>query len=172
MAVYALGALIPEIAPSAFVHPDAVIIGAVQLGPHSSVWPSAVLRGDYGQITVGEATSVQDGCVLHTDSDAPTALGRGCIVGHLAYLEGCRVEDDCLIGAGAIVLRGASIGTGATVAAGALVRERAVVPPGRLVTGVPARVTAGGWSIEAIRRGAAVYVETSRRYRAELRRID
>ena len=172
MAVYALGKLTPEIDPSAFVHPDAVVIGAVRLGPHSSVWPSAVLRGDYGEITVGEATSVQDGCVLHTDHDASTALGRGCIVGHLAYLEGCVIEDDCLIGAGAIVLREASVGAGATVAAGALVQERAVVPPGRLAAGVPARVTTGGWSLEAIRQGAAVYVENARRYGAELRRID
>ncbi len=170
--MYALGKLTPEIAPTAFVHPDAVVIGAVRLGPHASVWPAAVLRGDYGEITVGEATSIQDGSVLHTHHDAPTVLGRGCIVGHLAYLEGCVVEDDCLIGAGALVLRDASIGAGATVAAGALVQERAVVPPAHLAAGVPARVTAGGWSIEAIRRGAAVYVENSRRFVAELRRID
>lgn len=172
MAVYALGSLVPRADPSAFVHPAAVVVGSVVIGPNASIWPAAVLRADFGEVRIGAATSVQDGCVLHCDHAAATVIGSGCILGHVAHLEGCVVEDDCLIGSGAIILRRAVIGTGATVAAGAVVPEDMSVPPGRLVAGVPARLAAGGWSLEEIRAGAALYVANARRYRDELRRID
>ncbi|MBQ1070024.1 gamma carbonic anhydrase family protein, partial [Micromonospora sp. D75] len=104
MPLYALGDRTPRIDPSAYVHPDAVVIGSVELGPESSVWPGAVLRGDYGVIRVGARTSVQDGTVLHSVADHPTEIGADCVVGHLAHLEGCTVADRCLIGSGSIVL--------------------------------------------------------------------
>ena len=104
MAVYALGDLEPTIDSSAYVHPDAVIIGAVTIGALSSIWPGAVLRGDGGEIRIGERTSVQDNAVLHTTPEWPTVVGNGCVLGHLIHLEGCTVEDDVLIGNAAMVL--------------------------------------------------------------------
>ncbi|HET9092474.1 MAG TPA: gamma carbonic anhydrase family protein [Acidimicrobiales bacterium] len=171
MPVYALGDLVPSIDPEAFVHPDAVVIGAVSLAAGSSLWPGAVLRGDYGAISVGEGTSVQDGCVLHADEGLPTVVGGGCIVGHLAHLEGCIVEDGCLIGVGSIVLRRAIIERGATVAAGAVVLQGTRVPAGRLAAGVPARIGEGGLSPEEIREGVGRYLSEARRYREEMRRL-
>src|SRR5450759_5263906 len=115
MAIYRLGDLIPTIDPEAYVHPDAVIIGDVTLGPETTVWPCAVLRGDFGTITVGARTSIQDGTVIHAGPEFPTTVGNGCVIGHLAHLEGCTLEDDCLVGSGSVVLHHAVIGSGATV---------------------------------------------------------
>lgn len=100
MPIYALGDRVPTIDPTAFVHPDAVVIGDVHLGPESTVWPTAVLRGDHGTIRVGARTSIQDGTVIHCTADLPTVVGDECVVGHNAHLEGCTVEDHCLIGSG------------------------------------------------------------------------
>ena len=88
MAVYALGDLVPTIDSRAYVHPDAVIIGAVTIGPDSSIWPGATLRGDGGEIRIGSRTSVQDNAVLHTTPQWPTVVGDGCVLGHLIHLEG------------------------------------------------------------------------------------
>ena len=93
MPVYALDDLVPEIHPDAFVHPEAVVIGAVRIGAGSTVWPSAVLRGDADVITVGERTSVQDGVVVHVSAGVPTTIGSGVVIGHNATLEGCTVEE-------------------------------------------------------------------------------
>ena len=93
MPVYALGDRTPSIDPDAYVHPEATLIGDVHLAPGATVWPGAVLRGDYGTITVGARTSVQDGTVVHATSDKATTIGADCVVGHLAHLEGCTVED-------------------------------------------------------------------------------
>src|ERR1700734_4239016 len=109
MAIYRLGDLVPVIDPEAYVHPDAVVIGDVSLGAETSVWPSAVLRGDYGTITVGARTSVQDGTVIHAGPGFPTIIGDGCVVGHLTHLEGCTLEDESLAGSGSVVLHWAVI---------------------------------------------------------------
>jgi carbonic anhydrase/acetyltransferase-like protein (isoleucine patch superfamily) len=172
MAVYALGEREPEIDPSAYVHPDAVVIGTVRLGARASVWPGAVLRGDYGAITIGDATSVQDGVVVHATDDLATTIGARCVVGHLAHLEGCLVEDDCLIGSGSVVLHRATVRTGALVAAGAVVSPGLEVPAGAMALGVPARIrpdaVVPGSFAESVRR----YEENAQRYRAALRRLD
>src|ERR1039458_10781046 len=102
--IYALDYAAPTIDPQAFVHPDAVVIGSVELAAGASVWPGAVLRGDHGVIRVGERTSIQDGTVVHTTEEWPTLIGADCVVGHRAHLEGCVVEDGCLIGSGSLVL--------------------------------------------------------------------
>jgi len=138
--VYALDDLVPVIDPEAYVHPDAVIIGDVALGPGASVWPGAVLRGDNGLIRIGDRTNIQDGTIVHTTPDWPTMIGADCVVGHRAHLEGCVVEDGCLIGSGSLVLNRARVKAGAVVAAAALVREDMVVPAGALAVGVPATV--------------------------------
>ncbi|MEJ7721397.1 MAG: gamma carbonic anhydrase family protein [Ilumatobacteraceae bacterium] len=131
MAVYALGDLEPTIHPEAFIHPDAVIIGAVSIGAHSSVWPSAVLRGDDGEIRVGERSSIQDGSVLHTTPDDPTVVGNECVIGHLVHLEGCTIEDRALVGNMAMVLHRSVVGTGAVVGANSVVLYDVDVPQGR-----------------------------------------
>ena len=113
MAVYALGDVVPKIDADAYVHPDATVIGDVSLGPDATVWPHAVLRGDYGSIVVGARTSVQDGTVIHAGPGFPTVVGNGCVVGHLVHLEGCTLEDECLVGSGAVVLHHARVGPGA-----------------------------------------------------------
>src|SRR5271155_4660806 len=104
MPIYRLGNLVPTVDSQAYVHPDAVVIGGVTIGSEASVWPSAVLRGDYCTITVGARTSVQDGTVIHAGPGFPTVVGDGCVIGHLAHLEGCTLEDDCLVGSGSVVL--------------------------------------------------------------------
>ena len=172
MAIYALGDVTPRIDPHAFVHPDAAVIGDVTLGPDTTVWPAAVLRGDYGAIVVGARTSIQDGTVVHAGPGFPTIVGSGCVVGHLVHLEGCTLEDECLVGSGAVVLHHAVVGTGATVGAGAVVPRQMHVSPHGLALGVPAVVRPDASRIEMIRVAAAEYVRNGRRYRAELRRID
>jgi carbonic anhydrase/acetyltransferase-like protein (isoleucine patch superfamily) len=171
--VYALDDQVPAIDPEAFVHPDAVIIGNVELGAGSSVWPSAVLRGDHGLIRIGDRTSIQDGTVIHTTRQWPTVIGADCVVGHRAHLEGCVVEDGCLIGSGSLVLNRARVEAGAVVAAAALIREDMVVPAGALAVGVPATVRAGAGRRQAGRIADAVqtYLGLAARHRAGTRRI-
>lgn len=172
MAIYELDGATPQIDPSAFVHPDAVVIGSVTIGPDSSVWPSAVLRGDYGTITIGARSSVQDGTVIHAGPGFPTVIGNGCVIGHLTHLEGCTLEDGSLAGSGSVVLHWAVVGTGATVGANAVLPDRTVVPPGALAVGVPARILEGRSDAAMIKISAGVYVDNAKRYRAHLRRLD
>jgi carbonic anhydrase/acetyltransferase-like protein (isoleucine patch superfamily) len=170
--IYALGEYEPEIHPFAFVHPDAVVIGRVRIGPEASVWPCAVLRGDHGYIEIGGRTSVQDGTVIHCTHEWPTTIGTECVVGHNAHLEGCAVGDNCLIGSGAVVLNRATVGAGALVAAAALVPEGFEVPSRALVAGVPATVKKTGLPASLTVKAVKTYTESARRYRDELRRLD
>jgi carbonic anhydrase/acetyltransferase-like protein (isoleucine patch superfamily) len=140
MPIYALGDERARVHPSAFVHPDAVVIGEVHLGPESSVWPGAVIRADNGPIVIGARTSVQDGAVVHTQPTNRTQIGSDCTIGHLAHLEGCVLEDVVLVGTGAIVLEEVVCRTVSFVAAGALVAPRTEVPSGAMAIGVPARL--------------------------------
>ena len=171
MPIYALGDRVPQINPDAFVHPDAVVIGDVRIGAQSSVWPGAVLRGDYGTIIVGERTSIQDGTVVHAVAEYPTVIGSDCVVGHIAHLEGCVVHDGALIGSGSVVLHEVHVHTGATVAAGAVVRNRTEVPERALAVGVPASIKPEASDVQAIADGAALYVANARRYKEALRVI-
>jgi carbonic anhydrase/acetyltransferase-like protein (isoleucine patch superfamily) len=172
MAIYALGDLEPTIASDAFVHPDAVVIGEVTIGSESTVWPSAVLRGDSGPITVGERTSIQDGSVIHTTEWAPTQIGSDCVIGHLVHLEGCIVEDEALVGSGSVVLHRAIVRTGALVGAGAVVSGGVEVPTGAMALGIPAKIRPDSVTREMITEGATFYRERGHRYRKELRRLD
>jgi carbonic anhydrase/acetyltransferase-like protein (isoleucine patch superfamily) len=172
MAVYALGERMPTIHPDAFVHPDAVVIGAVTLGAEATVWPGAVLRGDYGTITVGTRTSVQDGAVIHATAELATAIGADCVIGHVAHLEGCVVEDGCLIGSGSIVLHRVVVRSGALVGAGAVVSGGTEVPSRAMALGVPAKVRQDAVPEDAFADSVALYVANGHRYRAELRRLD
>ena len=172
MPIYALGNRVPSIHPDAYVHPDAVVIGNVTIGAHSSVWPCAVLRGDDGAITIGQRTSVQDGCVVHTTPEDPTTIGDDCVIGHMVHLEGCTIEPWCLIGVGSVVLHRVIVNSWAIVAANAVVLNDMVVPSGALAVGTPAVIKEGRARREDIERGVVTYVERAARFRAELRRID
>jgi len=172
VALYALDGIAPVIHPTAYVHPDATVIGRVELGPEASIWPQAVLRGDYGEIRVGARTSIQDGTVLHTTEEWPTVIGDDCVVGHLAHLEGCSVGNRCLIGSNSVVLNRVVIGDGVLIGAGALVAEGTVVPPDHRALGVPARLRPGAGIAEHMDYAVAVYVENAARYRRTLTRLD
>ena len=151
----------PQIAASAYIDPSAQIIGDVVIGERSSVWCNTTLRGDVHFIRIGEETNVQDNSCLHVMSgEYPLLLGNRVTVGHSVTLHGCVVEDDCLIGIGALLLNGVVVGSGSIVAAGSLVTERTVIPPGSVVMGSPAKVrrTLTGEDFEMIRRHAAHYI--------------
>ncbi len=170
--IYALGDQVPSIHPDAYIHPDAVVIGAVTIGANSSVWPGAVLRGDDGGIFIGQRTSVQDGCVVHTTAEHPTVVGDDCVIGHLAHLEACTVEPWCLIGVGSIVLHRVVVHSWAIVAANAVLLNDTIVPSGALAVGTPAVIKADRARREDIERGVATYVERAEAFRDMLRRID
>lgn len=172
MPIYALGDQVPTIDATAYVHPEAVIIGAVTIGPESSVWPNAVLRGDDGEIRVGARSSIQDCTVLHTTVEAPTIVGDECVIGHIVHLEGCTVKDRAMVANGAIVLHRSVVGTGAIVAANAVVLYDVDVPPGALAVGAPATIKPDRARMEEITNGVAKYVARAHRYRRELRRLD
>jgi len=163
--IEALGERVPRIAPTAWVHPAATVIGDVEIGPDSSVWPGAVLRGDFGAIRIGARTSVQDNAVIHSGPGALTVVGDDCIVAHLAFIEMALVEDACLVGVGAHVLPGAILRAGAVAAAGAVLAARLEVPSGHRAQGVPARaVPSSHPDRDYILRGAANYVRMARQY--------
>lgn len=172
VSIYALGSAVPKIHPDAYVHPDAVIIGDVTIGAQSSIWPGAVLRGDDGGIIIGERTSIQDGSVLHTTSFSPTTVGNDCVIGHLVHLEGCIIEDECLIGVGSIVLHRVRVRTGSVVAANCTLLNGAEVPAGALAVGTPAVIKEGRARISDIRDGVKSYIDRTARYQRDLRRID
>ena len=139
--VWALGpSQSPEVDPSAWVAPSAVVVGAVHLGPDSSVWYNAVLRGDSDRISIGARSNLQDGVSVHVDRGHPVTLGADVSVGHNAVVHGCTIGDGSLIGMGSVVLSGAVIGAGCLVAGGAVVLGGTIVPDGSLVAGVPAKV--------------------------------
>jgi carbonic anhydrase/acetyltransferase-like protein (isoleucine patch superfamily) len=170
--IYALGDRVPRIHADAYVHPDAVVIGDVEIGPEASVWPSAVLRGDDGRIVVGARTSIQDGTVVHCTAEFATLVGSDCVIGHLVHLEGCTIDDGALVGNASIVLHRAVVQTGAVVGSNAVVPPGMVVPAGALALGVPAKLREGGADPEMIAKARDVYVSRIPRYRDELRRID
>jgi carbonic anhydrase/acetyltransferase-like protein (isoleucine patch superfamily) len=172
MPIYALGDQVPDIHPDAYVHPDAVVIGSVVIGAQSSVWPTAVLRGDDGFIYVGARSSIQDGSIIHTHPFWPTTIGDDCTIGHKVHLEGCTIEDKALVGSGSIVLHNARVGREAIVGAGAFVGNNKVVPPLAMALGIPATIKENAVEPGHFDLGSASYVQRSIRYRAELRRLD
>lgn len=155
-----------RIDPGVFLAEGAIVVGDVSIGPGSSVWFHTVVRGDTAPITIGAGTNLQDLTMVHVDEDEPAVVGARVTVGHRAIIHGCRIEDDVLIGMGAIVLSGARIGAGSLIGAGALVRERQVIPPGSLVLGAPARVVGAVTAAHraAIARGAAHYQALAKSY--------
>jgi carbonic anhydrase/acetyltransferase-like protein (isoleucine patch superfamily) len=171
VAIYALGDRVPKVHEDAYVHPDATVIGDVTIGAGSTVWPGAVLRGDYGTITVGEQTSIQDGTVVHATHDKATTIGNRCVVGHLAHLEGCTVEDDSLVGSGSIVLHDVIVRSGGLVGAGAVVSNGSEVPARAMALGIPARMRLDAVPAGTFTPAVEMYVRNGARYKAELTRL-
>jgi carbonic anhydrase/acetyltransferase-like protein (isoleucine patch superfamily) len=173
MPIYALGELEPTIHPEAYVHPDATVIGSVTIGAFSSVWPQAVLRGDYGRIEVGERTSVQDGTVIHCTEWTPSIIGSDCVVGHNVHIEGATIGDHCLIGSGSVVLNGSVVEQGAVVGAGAVVSFNGRVPARSMALGIPAKIREGYQVPEGAYQAAVEkYVNNIALFREKLRRLD
>jgi carbonic anhydrase/acetyltransferase-like protein (isoleucine patch superfamily) len=164
----------PKLDQPVFVAWNAEVAGDVALGKDCSVWFAATLRGDLAPIRVGTGTNLQDGCVVHVDSDVPTTVGKHVTVGHRAVLHGCTVEDGCLVGMGAVILNGAVIGEGSIVGAGALVTEGKQFPPGSLIIGMPARAVRQVTDAERehIRENVRHYVELGRQAPAAYHEVD
>lgn len=160
--------LAPRIDPTAFIAPSAMVMGDVTLEAESSVWYTSVLRGDMAPIHIGSQTCIQDGTIVHVDAGVPCTIGPRVGVGHKVILHGCTVEEDSLIGMGAILLNRVVIGKGSVVAAGALLTEGAVVPPGSLVMGMPAKVVrkVDEALAERIAHTWKHYIDQARRHRS------
>ncbi|MGH9661322.1 MAG: gamma carbonic anhydrase family protein [Bryobacteraceae bacterium] len=162
--------MLPKVAVSAYVDASAQVIGDVEIGERSSVWPNTTVRGDVNSIRIGDESNVQDNCCLHVQRDEwPLVIGRRVTVAHSVTLHGCVVEDECLIGIGAIVLNGARVGRGSIVAAGALVTEGMQVPPGSVVMGSPGKLKRGTTESDRarIRKHADSYIMYRQIYKEE-----
>lgn len=140
MTCYSLDGLVPVVDPSAYVHPSAVLIGDVIIGPNCYVGPLASLRGDFGRIVLEEGANIQDTCVMHGFPDSDTVVERNGHIGHGAVLHGCRIGEDALVGMNAVVMDGAHIGARSFVSAAAFVKARFACPEQSLVMGAPAEV--------------------------------
>lgn len=163
----------PVIDPTAYIAENTSIIGDVEIGSLSSIWYGVRIRGDINSVIIGSGSNIQDNSVVHGDTktDNPaygkTVIGSGVTIGHGAIIHGCIIEDDCLIGMGAIILSGARIGTGSLIAAGALVLEGRQIPPKSLVFGVPGAVKGpiGEEKLASIKASAAHYLEAAAEHR-------
>lgn len=169
--IYSLDGIPPQIDPTAWVAPDANIIGRVVLEAGVSVWFGATLRGDNEEIRVGQGSNLQESCILHTDMGYPLVIGADCTIGHRAMLHGCTIGDGTLIGMGATILNGAKIGKGCLIGACALITEGKEIPDGSLVMGSPGKVIRD-LDAEArarLLKSAAGYRANALRFRAGLR---
>jgi carbonic anhydrase/acetyltransferase-like protein (isoleucine patch superfamily) len=173
MPIYALGDREPIIHPDAYVHPDATLIGDVTLRAHASVWPRAVLRGDYGSIQIGERTSVQDGTVIHCTEFHSVVIGQECVIGHNVHIEGATIGDECLIASGSVMLDGCVAELGSVLGAGAVMSYNGVIPARRMALGIPAKVREG-YEVAPLTWALIVdkYVDNIKAYRNGLRRLD
>lgn len=149
-----------------YVAPNATLAGDVHLGDNVTILFGAVLRADMDSITIGDGSNVQDNAVIHESAGKPVVIGKNVSVGHGAIIHGAKIEDNCLIGMGAIVLNDAKIGEGSLIAAGALVSERKEIPPRSLVMGVPGKVVREltDEEVAANIRNAQTYVSVGARY--------
>ena len=168
MPAYSLGPKRPRIHSTVMLAPNTTIIGDVVIGPRTSIWPGAVIRGDYGYIRIGADCSIQDNVVVHCSAEDPTIIGRGVTVAHSAVIHACRVGDECLIGVGAIIFDGATIGKQSILGVGSTVLGGGKIPPRSVAVGSPAKVVrkATTKDLRLMRDSYKAYVKMSRRYLA------
>lgn len=173
MSIFALGEKSPQIADSAWVAPNATIIGEVILGEHASVWWNAVLRADNAPIHIGRESNIQDSSMLHVDAETPIHIGERVSIAHLVMLHGCTIGDGSLIGMGAIILNRAVIGKNCIVGAGSLIPEGKVFPDGVMILGAPGKVVRQLTAEELtyLAHPSSHYVANAARYRQELRQL-
>ena len=169
MTLYTFDNSIPEIKETSFIAPNASLIGRVRIGEKSSVWFNTVLRGDMENISIGDESNIQDLSMGHADPGFPLVVGNRVTIGHHCVVHGCRIEDDCLIGMGAIIMNGVKIGRGSIIGAGAVLLEGMEVPEFSMVVGSPANVrkTYDERILENIRESAQIYVKRSISYREQ-----
>lgn len=170
VSVYTISGHSPKLHDDAWIAPNAVVLGQVELARASSVWFGAVLRGDTDWIRIGEESNVQDLSMIHADAGVPTIVGDRVTIGHKVVLHGCTVADECLVGIGAIVLNRATIGKHSIIGAGSLVPPGKVIPERSLVMGVPGKVVReiNEQELEMILFSSAHYVANAHRFRSEL----
>jgi len=142
---------------AAFIHPSAQMYGTVSLGAGSSVWPNAVMRAEMHEIVIGRATNIQDFVMLHVGFETPTVIGDYCSITHHVTIHGATIEDECLIGIGAVIMDGARIGRGSIVAGGTFIPEGKEYPPNSIIMGSPGKVKAERDSGRANRLNAWLY---------------
>ncbi|MCG8569480.1 MAG: gamma carbonic anhydrase family protein [Spirochaetes bacterium] len=159
----------PKIDKSAYIAETAVIIGNVTIEANASVWPNAVLRGDMAAITVGAGSNIQDGTIVHVDTDQPAKIGKNITIGHNCVIHGCTLEDDCLIGMGSVILNRATVGKNSLIAAGSVVKEGMKIPEDSLVAGAPATIKRKltDKMKERMRRGATTYQSLALEYKKQ-----
>ena len=167
MTLYTFDNSIPEIKETSFIAPNASLIGQVKIGKNSSVWFNTVLRGDMENIIIGDESNIQDLSMGHADPGFPLVLGNRVTIGHHCVLHGCKIEDDCLIGMGAIIMNGVRIGRGSIIGAGAVLLEGMEIPEFSMVIGSPAKIkkTYDESILDNIRKSAKIYVKRSISYR-------
>ena len=170
MSIYSLGALTPRIAPSAWVAPNASVIGDVHLGERVSIWFGAVLRGDIDRISIGAGSNIQDGSVCHADPGRPLLVGENVTAGHMVMLHGCTIGEGSLIGIKSVILNGAVIGEQSLIGANSLIPEGKIIPPRSLVMGSPGKVVRelSDAEVARIAHGVQLYVANAQRYRTGL----
>ena len=166
MPVYALVSKKPRIHRSAILAPNCTIIGDVVIGPRTSIWPGAVLRGDYGYIRIGSDCSIQDNAVVHCSGENPAIVGNGVTIAHSAIVHACRIEDECLIGAGAIIFDGARVGKRSILGIGSILLEGRKIPPRSVAVGAPAKIIrkATLQDVRAIKDSYKAYVKMAQLY--------
>ncbi len=167
MPVYQLEKFKPEIDTSAFIAPNATIIGRTIINRNASIWFNAVLRADFDQITIGEDSNIQDLTMCHADAGQPLTIGNRVTIGHNSILHGCTIEDDCLIGMGVIIMNGAIIKKGSLIAAGSIILENTVIPENSFVAGAPGKIKKklDNDIILIMRASADVYKNRSKTYK-------
>ena len=173
MTIYTLGNKAPQISSSAWVAPDANVIGNVELKEKVSVWFGVTLRGDNELIHIGAGSNIQENTVMHTDLGFPLRIGKNCTIGHKVMLHGCEVGNNSLIGMGAIVLNGAKIGSNCLIGAGALITENKTIPDGSLVVGAPGKIirSLDDKEIMSLEQSALHYQQNAARFMADMERI-
>lgn len=175
MAIYEFEGRKPRIGKTSFVYPEATIIGDVTIGEGCYIGPGAVIRGDYGKITIGDRTAVEENCTLHARPGEVLTIGSDVTIGHAAVIHNCTLDDFCVIGMGSIVSDYAKVGTWAVVGEGAVVKNKSVVEPGQIVVGIPAKpvATVNDEYKKQWLHFKSIYVELARtRLQAGLKRID
>ena len=170
MGLYKFDGKMPRIHPSAYVSPRSSIIGDVEVGEDSSIWESAVLRGDMNYIRVGKGTSIQDNATVHTTFINPSIIGDYVTAGHNSLIHACEIGDRTVVGMGAIVLDGAKVGNECVIGAGSVVTQGSIIPDRSLVLGIPGKVKTqvSDEMLTSFMAGAELYVELGRQHKEEL----